>query len=313
VAAAVTEAIAAIKAIEAIEAIGAIGTPNLDSLAGERGESGDEQSMVAAAAFDVVAAICHDMRTPVASLRATVEVLEEHRSLAEHEVTTQVERLKRGLTWLDGLVNNLTSWALQRGGRLVLRPARICVADCITQAVAVVEPLLQQRRQAVVVTQPVPCPHAHADADRLTQVLINLLMNASAYGPAEQPIAVHISAVAAAAADQADQVEVRVTDQGDGLAPAERHHIFDQYTRGSAGHRRRHGLGLGLHIVKTFVELHGGAVGVESRPGSGASFWFRLPSSAPDALDAPLDQGERCTDGAESRLTGSRSQAHRRN
>jgi signal transduction histidine kinase len=146
------------------------------------------------------------------------------------------------------------------------------IADCVTQAIAVVEPLLRQRGQRVAVTHPDRPVEVWADPDRLTQVLINLLMNASAYGPFDQPIAVGVRVVAS-------QVETRVTDQGSGLEPGEEAYIFERYVRGDAGARRKNGLGLGLYIVKAFVESQGGVVGVDTQPGKGASFWFRLPAT----------------------------------
>jgi signal transduction histidine kinase len=68
-----------------------------------------------------------------------------------------------------------------------------------------------------------------------------------------------------------------VTDHGPGIAPEEQKRIFMRFARGAAGEERPEGLGLGLHIVRTLVEMHGGEVGVDSVPGHGASFWLRLP------------------------------------
>jgi signal transduction histidine kinase len=223
--------------------------------------------------FDVVAATCHDMRTPVAALRATAEVLEDHTVLDPEEIAVQVARLKRGLVWLEELVNNLTSWALKRDGALVLRCDPVDAAECVRGAIAVVEPLLWQRRQEVVTRWHGGGAITDADPERLAQALVNLLMNASAYGPPGEPICVDVRTIAG-------YVEVAVTDAGEGLHPDEQAHVFDAYVRGHAGNRRKNGLGLGLHIVRELVERQGGTVGVRSEPGQGASFWVRLPAAA---------------------------------
>jgi signal transduction histidine kinase len=109
-------------------------------------------------------------------------------------------------------------------------------------------------------------------------VLVNLIGNASAYSPPGGEITVTVTAAPGC-------VEVRVRDQGPGVPRCERERIFSPYARGRHGRETRaSGLGLGLHIVRTLVQLHGGTVGVRSVPGQGAAFWFRLPTtpSRPD-------------------------------
>jgi signal transduction histidine kinase len=218
----------------------------------------------------VVAAVCHDLRTPVASLHATVEVLTDHASLSADEIADQVERLRRGLTWLESLVDNLTAWAAGRDVAAELTCAVVPVRECIEQAILVVDPLLRQRRQTLQLSCPSPAPPLFANSVRVAQAVINLLMNASAYGPVGTPIAVDIRT------EQSD-VLIRVTDQGPGLNASEQQRVFDRYARGSVGSRNSKGLGLGLYIVRQIAELHGGSAGVDSLPGNGASFWIRLP------------------------------------
>jgi len=206
-------------------------------------------------------------------MRVTVEMFEDTSGAGAQDVALRLHQLNRGLTWLETLVNELSSWALHGEGALPVRPAYMLVADCVAAALAVVGPLLQQRCQAVRVSQPAAVPAIVADPDRVTQALVNLLMNASAYGPVGQRIDVDVRPLPGA-------VEVRVTDSGPGLNPVEQARVFEPFTRGASSLRHPNGLGLGLHIVKQFAELHGGSVGVESRPDHGASFWPRLPAPA---------------------------------
>jgi signal transduction histidine kinase len=116
-----------------------------------------------------------------------------------------------------------------------------------------------------------------ADADRLDQVLTNLLSNALKYSPADQPVTVQVQVV-----DQ--QAIVSVSDHGPGIAPEEQRHIWDMFYRSPSvplqpGNSAIKGsLGLGLHICQQLVELHpGGRIGVESKVGYGSTFWFGLP------------------------------------
>jgi two-component system OmpR family sensor kinase len=119
--------------------------------------------------------------------------------------------------------------------------------------------------------------HLFGDARRIEQVLVNLLINASRYSGPDTEIVI-------SARPLGSRVRIEVRDEGPGVVAEERERIFDRYARGSSAQRTGNsGLGLGLHIVKTLVELHGGEVGVESEPGQGARFWFCLP--AVDASD----------------------------
>jgi signal transduction histidine kinase len=222
----------------------------------------------------------------VAALHATVEVLSDYAVLSRAEIGDLVGRLQRGLTWLEGMVENLTASSVAESGHVSLRRDVVDMMACVDTAVAVVEPLVIGRRQQITVRsgrsrtgtsagstggarRPVP---VYGDGEKITQVLINLLMNACSYTPDGSAIEV---AIRRAGCD----VEARVTDSGPGVSEAERATIFGRFARGRAGSDRPAGLGLGLHIVKTLVELQGGSVGVDSPPGRGASFWFTLPGA----------------------------------
>jgi hypothetical protein len=227
-------------------------------------------------AADALATLGHELRTPLATLRVTLEVLAGLPAVgAEAERRALLPHLERSLGWLERLAENLTTAALAQSGRLALRRAPLALDGCLQGAVALLQPLLERRGQRVRVRCPAPAPRVAADPVGLGQVLVNLLSNASAYSPPGAEITVAVAAAAGA-------VEVRVHDRGPGVPRCEQGRIFRPYVRGRAGRGTgAGGVGLGLHIVRTLVELHGGTVGVHSPPGQGAAFWFRLP-------DAPL-------------------------
>src|SRR5205823_491284 len=115
-----------------------------------------------------------------------------------------------------------------------------------------------------------------ADGRRVFQVLVNLLGNASKYGPEGEPIAL-------SALRENGSVRIAVTDPGPGIPPEERATIFDRYYRSAAG-RDAPGVGLGLAIVRAIVEAHGGEVGIAEAGERGVSVWFTLPAATEDPV-----------------------------
>lgn len=235
---------------------------------------------------EVLATVAHELRTPLAAIQATLELLGDLPALPPDEAQRFVRRLQCGVAWLDSLVENLTIWTTVEMGRLPLNRHPVRLLDCVDMALALAQPLLDRKEQRVQTRCPASSPVVYGDARRLGQMLVNLLTNASAYGPPCDVITVEVRAAGGWA-------EVRVSDHGPGVPVEEQQRIFERYVRGrgAADHHDR-GLGLGLHIVKLVAELHGGIVGVQSAPGSGASFWVRLPALPERAAD-PADERER--------------------
>ncbi|MCA9993777.1 MAG: ATP-binding protein, partial [Anaerolineales bacterium] len=109
-----------------------------------------------------------------------------------------------------------------------------------------------------------------ADPARLTQVVVNLLTNASKYSDIGQAIGLQV-------AQSATTLRVAVADRGPGVPPAERANVFRRFVRLNEAEGEQYGMGLGLYVAKTIVTAHGGQMGVDDRPGGGAIFWFELP------------------------------------
>ena len=216
--------------------------------------------------------IAHELRTPLATLHASLELLAEYHTLSLEEVGQLVRRLQRGVAWLDCLSANLATWSAIETGQLALHLAPVPVDHWITLALELVQPLLERREQRVVVSCPTPAPVVYGDEDRLGQVLVNLLVNAGKYGKQGDAILLTVTVEGA-------WVRIRVTDHGAGVPTEEQERIFQREVRGAAArYSGESGHGIGLHVVKTVVEAHGGAVGVASTPGRGATFWFTLPT-----------------------------------
>lgn len=218
-----------------------------------------------------IAMLAHDLRAPLATMFTTLEVLDDLDSTSVEDARQLLARLRRSVVWMNGMVENLSTWTAMERGTLSLRREYVPISDCIDRAVELVRPMLDRKGQSISVDCENPAIEVYVDPILITQALVNLTSNAGSYSPAGDLIEVEALKVV-------DTVEVRVRDHGEGIARADRLRIFNQYTRGSLGkHLKPDGQGLGLHIVKSMVELHGGRVGVESTPGHGATFWFRLP------------------------------------
>ncbi|MCA1644305.1 MAG: HAMP domain-containing histidine kinase [Chloroflexi bacterium] len=233
--------------------------------------------------LSVLATIAHELRGPLTALATSSELLaEDFLHLDSEQVKSMLDAMHRRTMWLQGLVENLLIAATIREGRLHLYRQSLSLSDVLADVDAVVSPLLAQRVQRLRVRFGRGVPEVLVDSRRLSQVLVNLILNASKFGANNSPIDLTIT-------NQGDAVRLSVADRGPGVSSAHMHRLFEPYYRdpASAG-SGKDGVGLGLSIVKSIVEAHGGQVGVESRPGGGARFWFTVPTiSSTASAQAP--------------------------
>ena len=221
----------------------------------------------------VLATVAHELRGPLTALATSSELLaEDFLHLDPQQVKNMLGAMHRRTLWLQGLVENLLCAATIREGRLQLYRQSLSLTDLLADVEAVVGPLLEQRGQRLRVRRAANLPEVLADSRRLGQVLINLILNASKFGAANTVIDVTISR-------RGGVIRVAVADRGPGVSPEQAHRLFEPYYRAPAtSGSGKDGVGLGLSIVKSIVEAHGGQVGVESRRGGGARFWFSVPT-----------------------------------
>src|SRR6266568_5038484 len=221
----------------------------------------------------VLATVAHELRGPLTALATSSELLaEDFLHLDSRQVKSMLGAMHRRTLWLQGLVENLLCAATIREGRLQLYRQSLSLVDVLVDAEAVVGPLLEQRGQRLRVRIASDLPEVLADSRRLGQVLINLILNASKFGAANTSIDITISVRGGA-------VRVAVSDRGPGVSSDQAQRLFEPYYRAPAtSGSGKDGVGLGLSIVKSIVEAHGGQVGVESRRGGGARFCFTVPT-----------------------------------
>lgn len=229
----------------------------------------------------------HELRTPVTSLRANVQLAERalRASLSaspDAELPTAVEaKLSRAQILLESadrqtlrlnrLIEDLLDMTRIASGKLELRLATDDLDDVVRAAVEALR-LAWPRRDIALTITAAPLTLL-LDADRIGQVVTNYLTNALKYSADDRSVTVSVGA-------EGKTARVAVRDHGPGLSPAAQARLWEPFHQ-VAGVQQQSGfssgLGLGLHICKTIVERHGGAVGVESTPGDGSVFWFTLP------------------------------------
>jgi PAS domain S-box-containing protein len=219
-----------------------------------------------------LANVAHEFRTPLSALAASVELLlDQAPDLNASELGELLTSLHLGVLGLQTLTDNLLESASIETGHFRVYPRACNLGDIIGDAVGMMQPLLEKHGQTLVVELPAAIPVVRADPRRTVQVLINLLSNASKYGPDDAEIEIR-------AAMHGDWARVSVADAGPGVPPEHREELFRRFVHPGLGSEKAQvGVGLGLSVVKAIAEAQGGEIGMESRPGGGSVFWFTIP------------------------------------
>jgi signal transduction histidine kinase/ActR/RegA family two-component response regulator len=231
---------------------------------------------------EFLAMLAHELRNPLAPISTGAELLRQAGG-ADPRIARTSAIIARQAAHMKRLVDDLLDVSRVTRGLVVLDRATLDLRGAVSAAVDQVQPTADRRGQAIDVDLgPGPLP-VLGDAARLTQVVGNLLHNASKFSPAGARI--HVSAHG-----EGDALVLRVADAGCGIGPELLPKVFDLFTQGSRdADRSQGGLGLGLALVKHLVELHGGSVRADSPgPGQGATFTVRLPRAAQDATRPPV-------------------------
>jgi signal transduction histidine kinase len=243
----------------------------------------DEQKRLNEQRDQLVANTSHELRTPLNGMMGLAQAIQrrEQGKLSSDSIRN-LDGIIRSGQRLAALLGDLLDFS--RGERQVmsLYPAPTSLNDQINLVFDVLRPTLDQEPIELVNLVSDEDVIVHADPDRLQQILFNLVSNAIKFTSKGK---IKVSALV-----QGDIVTIRVSDSGSGINPEDQERIFTAFTQADGGIARRHGgLGLGLAIVKQVVEAHGGAVGVQSVPNFGSTFWFTLSlNPAPEvALSKP--------------------------
>ena len=213
--------------------------------------------------------VSHELRTPLTAIKGSLEALIDGVLPAEPETFEQIyqeaDRLQR-------LVNDLQELSRVEAGALKLELQPLLLADLLKAATIPLDRQYSEKGVELVVNLPNDLPEVLADADRLSQVLFNLIGNALQYTPVGGQVTV-------AARRQGDEVQVSVKDTGIGIAADQLPYVFDRFYRADRSRSRvSGGSGIGLTIARHLVEIHHGRIWVESPgEGKGSTFTFTLP------------------------------------
>ena len=217
----------------------------------------------------LIADISHELRTPITAVRTTLEGLRD--GLMEPTQAT-LTALHDKILLTTRLVQDLHQLALADAGRLSIQPIRCSIESILDTILETIGVQLEDENLRLVREIEADLPMIEADAQRIEQVLLNLLANAIRHTPAEGKILVR-------AEQMGQEIQVLVCDSGPGLSESDLRHVFDRFYRADEARSSDTGAGLGLSIAKALIEAHGGRIRAENAPNGGACFAFTLPVS----------------------------------
>jgi signal transduction histidine kinase len=234
---------------------------------------------------EFVSMVSHELRTPLTAIQGFAELLGEGVDIPDRERHECLASVKSNAERLLALINELLDLSRIEAGQIDLRCAAIDLKPLIESTARSLRPLIDRKRQDLRLDLEEEPAVVWADADRVTQILTNLISNASKYTPEGGRITVTARRAGAFAC-----VEIR--DTGIGLSAEHQAQLFTPFFRAQPrGPDRAGGTGLGLVITRLLVELHGGQITVSSAPDQGSTFSFTLPV-APAAVQATGSPGD---------------------
>jgi len=220
--------------------------------------------------MEFLATLAHELRNPLAPLRTGLDLLRLGGKIDEGS-SKVVGMMDRQLRQMVHLIDDLMDVSRINSGKIVLKTECIDIADAVQAALEAIRPTLDTARHALSLQLLGQAAMVQADPTRLTQILVNLLTNAAKYTP-------HGGRIGLLVRLDGDAVKVDVSDNGIGIALEEQAGVFEMFSQvaGNLG-RAQGGLGIGLSLVRSLVEMHGGAIALDSTPGQGSTFTLSLP------------------------------------
>ena len=220
---------------------------------------------------DFVLTVSHELRTPVTVVKGFAEMLTAQKESLNTRQFEAAEVIAESSSQLQKMINDLLDLARSDAGKLLIEPKPTPVRSLAQRVGRQMRQHFDDKDQRFTVSVEKDLPDVDVDADRIAQVLANLLTNANKYAPEGAQVDL-------AATRRGDEVEFAVSDKGPGLGEEELDNVFDRFWRAQSGETQEvGGTGLGLAIAKSLVELHGGSISAASIPGKGATFRFVLP------------------------------------
>lgn len=232
---------------------------------------------------EFLAMLAHELRNPLAAITSAVQLL-QRRGTTDPSCQRAQDAADRQSRHMARLLDDLLDVSRVTQGKIMLRKEPVSLAEVLESAVEASGPVMEQNRHRLSVSLPPESLRVHGDAVRLAQVVSNLLINAAKYTPPGGEI--HLSLQR-----EEGEAVIRVRDNGVGILPEMLPDIFGLFVQGERGlDRVQGGLGIGLTLVRSLVQMHGGRVEAFSEgPGRGSEFVVWLPILAVEAAAAPTE------------------------
>lgn len=243
-----------------------------------------ERDLAEGARRDLIAAVSHDLRTPLASLQVLAEAIEDG-MVDEATHRRYLEQMSINIRSLGNLIDDLFELSRLEAGDISWSMGQVRLDELVEETVEAVAVQARQKGIDVVIQVADDLAPARANPEKLQRVLFNLVQNAIRHTPADGSVSV-------VAAMDGNSIEVEVADTGEGIAPEDRQRVFEPFFRGgSEGSRTRSGAGLGLTICRAIVEAHGGRIWLSEETDAGTRICFTLPRAAPASGQLPVLDG----------------------
>ncbi|MDP1885772.1 ATP-binding protein [Polaromonas sp.] len=223
---------------------------------------------------EFVSTVSHELRTPLTSIRGSLGLISGGvAGQLPDAVKSLVEIAKNNCERLIRLINDILDIEKIESGKMQLDLQELALKPLLVQALAANEGFGAAKNVRLRLVCPDETLRVHADSDRLTQVVTNLLSNAMKFSPPDETVEVHVSRAGLG-------VRVEVRDRGPGIPDEFRKRIFQKFSQAdSSDTRQNSGTGLGLNISRAIIERLGGSMGFESEAGAGTTFFFELPQA----------------------------------
>lgn len=240
-------------------------------MAGQLATAASERNRLEDSRRELFAAISHDLRTPLASLRAMIEALDDGVVVDPTTTRRYLGTMRNQITHLNELIDDLFELAQLESGVLTLDLIPISARDLISDTIEAMQPQASQKGVALSGSVTAEVGTVLAAPQKLERALYNLVSNAIRHTPADGKVMLLVDV------GSPSGILFEVRDTGEGIAPSDLPHVFERFYRGEKSRSRATGgAGLGLAITRGIIEAHGGTIEIESEPGHGTSVRFAL-------------------------------------